>query len=227
MHAEATDATLRRRALAARLSGLYALTPDVDDTESLAASVRAAIAGGARAVQYRHKRADAALRAAQARALAACCRDGGALFIVNDDPALAAAVGADGVHVGADDGDLASARALVGDGALVGVSCYDDLARAEAAVRAGADYVAFGSLYPSSVKPGARRAPLSLLARARALGVPVVAIGGIDATNAAQAVGAGADAVAVISAVFGTHDPAEARAAAARIAHAIAHAPPR
>ncbi len=117
----------------------------------------------------------------------------GGLFIVNDDAALAVDAGADGVHVGADDGDIAAARDIVGPDRIVGVSCYDDLALAQAAVAAGADYVAFGSFFPSTVKPLARRAEISLLGRARALGVPVVAIGGITAINARELIRAGAE----------------------------------
>jgi len=218
----ATDGAAARRGLARRLAGLYALTPDDDDTARLTARVGAAQAGGARAIQYRHKTANAALRHTQAAALAALLATSGAasstLFIINDDPVLAAAVGADGVHVGADDASLEAARAAVGSARLVGVSCYDDFARAEAAVRGGADYVAFGSFFVSATKPAARRADRALLARARTLGVPVVAIGGIDAGNARALAEAGADAVAVIRAVFDHADDAAVTRAAAAIA---------
>jgi len=218
MSATPTDA---RRSRAERLSGLYAITPERGDAGALVAAVRDAIDGGARVVQYRRKALVPAVRQAEAARLAALCRERGVLFIVNDDPALAVAVGADGVHVGEDDADLAAARACVGPDALVGVSCYNELPRAHRAVAAGADYVAFGSLFPSSVKPGARRASLDLLRSARDLGVPVVGIGGIDASNAASVIDAGAAAVAVISAVF---DADDVTAAASRIAHACAAA---
>jgi thiamine-phosphate pyrophosphorylase len=142
----------------------------------------------------------------------------GALYIVNDDPVLAAAVGADGVHVGADDASIVAARELVGPDRLIGVSCYDDFTRAEYAVRAGADYVAFGSFYPSASKPDARRAHVGLLHRAQSLGVPVVAIGGIDAGNARALVDAGAHAVAVIRDVFAHDDAAAVTLAAAALA---------
>jgi len=208
MSAAATDddAAARRRARARRLRGLYAITPDLADTARLLARVEAALEGGAAAIQYRNKTADAATRHAQAAALARATRARGALLVVNDDAALAALVDADGVHLGEDDRSVAAARALLGPERIVGVSCYDDFARAEAAVAAGADYVAFGSFFPSGVKPQARRASLALLGRAAGLGVPVVAIGGIDADNAGTLVAAGADAVAVISAVFGAPD---------------------
>ena len=192
----------RRRVRAARLAGLYAVTPDLADTAGLARGVGAALAGGERAIQYRNKAADSDLARAQAAAIARICAARGGLYIVNDDPALAAAVDADGVHLGEGDGAIAEARELIGPERIIGVSCYNRFERAEAAVAAGADYVAFGSFYASNVKPGARRADVSLLERARALGVPVVAIGGITAQNAQALFAAGADAVAVISAVF-------------------------
>ena len=203
MHAEATEARALR---ALRLRGLYAVTPELDDTALLRRQVDAAITGGANAVQYRSKSEDRALRATQARVLAELCRSRDVLFIVNDDAELAAEVGADGVHLGEDDGPLAVARLVLGPGAVIGVSCYNDLARARAMADEGADYLAFGSLYASSIKPVARRASLELLNRARSLGVRIVGIGGIDAENAGDVIEAGADAVAVISAVFAAED---------------------
>jgi len=215
--ARTDDALARRRARARRIAGLYAVTPDLADTAELTARVAAALAGGAAAIQYRNKVADAALRHAQAHALARLHALRGGLLIVNDDAALAAEIGADGVHVGEDDASIAAAREIVGPDRLVGASCYNDLGRARAAVAAGADYIAFGSFFASAVKPNARRAELELLASARALDVPVVAIGGITADNASSLVGAGADAVAVITAVFDAPDvEVAARAIAAR-----------
>ena len=211
------DALARRRARARRIAGLYAVTPDLADTADLTARVTAALAGGAAAIQYRNKVADVALRQAQAQALARVHALRGGVLIINDHAALAAAVGADGVHVGEDDASIVAAREIVGPDRLVGASCYNDLDRARAAVAAGADYIAFGSFFASTVKPNARRAELELLAAARSLEVPVVAIGGITADNAPSLVGAGADAVAVITAVFDAPDvEAAARAIAVR-----------
>jgi thiamine-phosphate pyrophosphorylase len=189
-----------------RLAGLYAVTPDLADTDDLVARVTAVLAGGACAIQYRNKTAGHELRRAQASALARVHAARGGLYIINDDVELAAAVGADGVHIGEDDGGIAAARAMLGPERIVGVSCYNDFACAETAVAAGADYVAFGSFFASTVKPGARRADVRLLERARSLGVPVVAIGGITAGNASELFAAGADAVAVISDIFGARD---------------------
>jgi len=189
--------------------GLYAITPDEADTARLAGRVRAALEGGAAAVQYRNKAASAALRRAQASTLLALCRAHGAPLIVNDDLDLAIAIEADGVHLGVDDGDLATARRRLGPRRLLGVSCYDRLDRAIAAAQQGADYIALGSVFPSATKPGAVRAPLALFGAARgAVGLPLVAIGGITVGNAPAAIAAGADAVAVISALFDAPDVA-------------------
>lgn len=189
--------------------GLYALTPDEPETAALVAAVRAALAGGAAAVQYRNKRAAATLRRSQAAALAALCRERAVPLIVNDDVELALEVGAAGVHLGRDDGDLRVARARLGPGRLLGASCYDRVDRAVTAVAAGADYVAFGSVFPSPTKPDAARAPLALFGEAkRQVAVPLVAIGGITLANAPAAIAAGADAVAVISALFDADDVA-------------------
>lgn len=204
----------RRAARAARIAGLYAVTPDLADTPQLAAKVAAALDGGASVVQYRNKLASGELRRAQAHALARVHALRGGLFIVNDDPMLAVDVDADGVHVGEDDADLADARRQVGPDRVIGVSCYDSLARARDAVESGADYIAFGSFFASSVKPAARHAETSLLQRARDLGVPIVAIGGITSENAAVLIEAGAHATAVISDVFGHDDPAHVTRAA-------------
>jgi thiamine-phosphate pyrophosphorylase len=191
-----------------KLRGLYAITPETTDSAHLEASVRtlfAAAANDCAALQYRNKSGTQAIRLDQARCLAALARASRVPFIVNDDVQLAVAVGADGVHIGRDDGDIGAARAAL-RGKLVGVSCYDDLATARSAVTSGADYVAFGSVFPSNTKPQAVRAPLALFRAAKALGVPLVAIGGITAQNAPAVLDAGADALAVISALFDAPD---------------------
>jgi thiamine-phosphate pyrophosphorylase len=199
------------RAAGGAIRGLYAVTPDIAATGELVRQVEAALAGGARAVQYRNKSADERLRLEQAGALLALCRRHGVPLIINDHPALALAVGADGVHLGAADGSVREARDRLGAEVLVGVSCYNLLRNALDAERAGADYVAFGSFFASAVKPDAVRAPLALLGEAkRVLSIPVVAIGGITLQNARRLIAAGADAVAVISALFAAPDIARA-----------------
>lgn len=203
--------------------GLYAITdgprPDLLDV------VARALSGGASWLQYRDKSTDAARRYAEATALRQLCRDRGASFIINDDIALARAVDADGVHLGKNDDDIVAARAALGDRAIIGVSCYDSLQRAQEATRAGASYLAFGAFFPSPTKPLAPSAPIELLRQSAALGLPRVAIGGITPDNGASLVDAGADYLAVISAVFGATD---VRTAAQRItdlfpSHRISH----
>ncbi len=194
-----------------RLAGLYAITPDSSDSHALIECVREAMNGSApqcwAALQYRNKRAGAAQRAAEARALGKLCAEHGVPLIVNDDVELALVASADGVHLGAGDGDLGAARGRVGS-RLLGASCYGSLEAARSAVSAGADYVAFGSVFPSPTKPAALRAPLALFAQARSLGVPLVAIGGITLENATEVIRAGADCIAVISALFDAPDVA-------------------
>ncbi|OHX12153.1 thiamine-phosphate diphosphorylase [Chromobacterium sphagni] len=201
---------MRTATMPNRIEGLYAVTPDSDDSERLLELAAAALEGGARVLQYRDKSRNPARRLWQANLLASLCRSRGAAFIVNDDVQLALAVGADGVHLGRDDGDIAAARARLGPAAIIGASCYDQLALARRAAAAGASYVAFGAVFPSRTKPGAVAAPLSLFAEAAELKLPRVAIGGITAANAGQAVQAGADAIAVIGGLFEQLDPAAA-----------------
>ena len=197
----------RVKARSDQVRGLYAITPDESDTAALVGKVRQALAGGARIVQYRNKAAGAELRRSQGAALLALCRAERVPMILNDDVELALALGADGVHLGRGDGDVAAARARLGGGRLLGASCYDRLDLAEYARDAGADYVAFGSAFPSVTKPGAQRVPLSLYFEAKArLGLPIVAIGGITRENAGALIAAGADAVAVISDLFAAPD---------------------
>ena len=190
--------------------GLYAITPDERDTARLLARVRAVVDAGACWLQYRNKTADDRLRREQASALLPLCRAAGVPLIVNDDWRLAAAIGADGAHLGEDDGELGEARAALGSDTLLGASCYDSLERARDAVTRGANYVAFGAFFPSPTKPHARRACPTLLQASAALGVPRVAIGGITPDNGRALVAAGADLLAVISGVFDAPDPAAA-----------------
>jgi thiamine-phosphate pyrophosphorylase len=191
--------------------GLYAITVQrYPDLQALAADIQAATAGGAAVIQFRDKSTDAAWRLKAARTALGLCRTAGVPLIINDDLDLARAVGADGVHLGRDDGDFKAMRAAAGPGLLLGVSCYNQLERAAAAVAAGADYLAFGSMYPSGTKPGAVHCGLEVLGEARHLGRPVVAIGGITPENGGPLIEAGADFLAVIEAVFGAPDVRQA-----------------
>ena len=190
-----------------RWRGLYAITSDGVAGDLLLRQVDDVLRGGARLVQYRDKHSGADERRQTAQALRALCHCHGARLIINDDVQLALAVDADGVHLGASDGDLAQARRTLGPDRLLGASCYADFDLAIRAHAAGADYVAFGAVYPSPTKPHAPRAPHALFARCRAeLGIASCAIGGITVANAATLVAAGADLLAVISDLYATPD---------------------
>lgn len=189
-----------------RVHGLYALTPDEADTRRLVGLVQAAVDGGASLVQYRNKTASPELRREQAAALSTICRRAGVPLIVNDDLAVALEIDADGVHLGRDDGDIATARARL-PGKLLGASCYNDVQRAIAAASAGADYVAFGRFFESKTKPGDIRASLDLVADVRRrVRLPIVAIGGITLEQTPALIAGGVDAVAVVSALFSSPD---------------------
>jgi thiamine-phosphate pyrophosphorylase len=191
---------------------LYAVTPDglAADPARLLDACAAAIAGGARLLQYRDKRSAPDARQRNAEALRALCRASSTRFIVNDDMQLAKAVGADGVHLGKSDGALAAARALLGAEALIGASCSSDLARAEAALAAGASYVAFGRFFASNTKPDAPPADVAVLAQARKrFAAPICAIGGVTPDNGALLLSSGADWLAAVDGLFGTGDPAD------------------
>ncbi|HEX5354131.1 MAG TPA: thiamine phosphate synthase [Rhodanobacteraceae bacterium] len=204
----------QRQATARQLAkGLYAITDG--PRGDLLASARAALQGGAAMLQYRDKTGDAERRLCEVHALAGLCGEFGVPLIINDDIELARAGGATGVHLGEHDSGIAEARAMLGGAAIIGVSCYDSLQTARDAALAGADYLAFGAFFPSVTKPGARRAKPVLLRDARELGLPLVAIGGITPENGGSLIAAGADFLAVVSAVFGARD---IRAAARRFA---------
>jgi thiamine-phosphate pyrophosphorylase len=197
--------------------GVYAITPETADTGKLLAQVEAALSGGVAAVQYRDKSTDVARRHEQASELITLCHRYNVPLIVNDDLRLADLCGADGVHLGRDDGSLREARIILGKHKLIGASCYQSLDQARAAQAAGADYVAFGSFFPSSTKPAAARADAELLRQAtQAIHVPIVAIGGITPANAPALLDAGADSLAVLTALF---DATDIRTAAQYLNH--------
>ena len=197
----------------ARLAGVYLVTPDTDSRgfDVVLEVVEQAVHAGVGVVQYRDKRASIDQRLDRASRLVALTHAAGALLIVNDNVEVAIDSGADGVHLGRDDGDLPAARHRLETG-LLGVSCYNELASAHRAVAAGADAIAFGSMFASVTKPAAVRAPLTLLTTARAMWPQqrIVAIGGINADNIAAVAQAGAHAAAVLDAVFGAQTPAQA-----------------
>jgi thiamine-phosphate pyrophosphorylase len=199
--------------------GLYAIT----DCRPIAGRtmiehVSLAIDGGAVLIQYREKHRSAEQRGREARALATLCHERDIPLIINDDIELAAACGAAGVHLGREDAPVTQARRRLGRQAIIGVSCYNRLERARAAVGTGASYVAFGRFFPSNTKPEAELALPALLAQARReITLPIVAIGGITSENGAELIRAGADLLAVIQGVFGQSDIRAAAQAYARL----------
>lgn len=202
------------------IHGLYAITdPALIPDRQLLPAAEAALRGGARLLQYRDKTATPAQRRHRASQLQTLCRQYGALFLVNDDPALAADIEADGVHIGQSDGGIARARQRLGPDKIIGVTCHGDLTLAEQAAEAGADYVAFGRFFPSRTKPQAPPADSAILQQARKqLAIPLVAIGGIDAENGSRLLEQGADALAVIHALFSSPAPEHVEQAARRLA---------
>jgi len=187
--------------------GIYLITPDNADTDDLINQVRPLIQEGIIWLQYRNKIANPSLAYEQAQALRPLCQAAGVPLIINDNIELAQAIGADGVHLGEDDDEIAAARLCLGDQAIIGASCYDSLSRAQQAVAAGANYIAFGAFFSSRSKGNTRTATLDLLQQSAALNVPRVAIGGITPEHAATLRHAGADMIAVISGIFSASDP--------------------
>ena len=182
--------------------GLYAITKTENKTaEQILADVSEAIRAGIQILQYRDKQAVDAIYLAGA--LKELCHTNNIPLIINDDLVLAKRIGADGVHIGKEDGLLSHARELLGHQAIIGVSCYDSVDLAQQAQQQSADYVAFGRFFPSSSKPLAAVAHLSSLQYAQAcINIPIVAIGGILPDNGAELLDAGADLLAVIGGIF-------------------------
>ncbi|HWV15367.1 MAG TPA: thiamine phosphate synthase [Cellvibrio sp.] len=184
---------------------LYAITDSrLMPDEILFNRVSAALAGGCRWLQYRDKSSNSARRLQDSQKLLQLCNQHQAKLIINDDPQLAHQINAQGVHLGQGDGDVKAARELLGPGAIIGVTCHDSLELAQKAIADGASYIAFGRFFSSNTKPGARPAPLSLLADARKQfpHTMIVAIGGITTENAHQVLAAGADSIAVCHSLF-------------------------
>jgi thiamine-phosphate pyrophosphorylase len=194
----------------AAIRGVYAITPDEANTDIMLAKVEAALQGGIHVLQYRNKLANHKLQTQQARLLLPMCRQYNVPLIINDSIKLCMTLDADGVHLGADDGNLAEARQRLGANKILGASCYNRLDLALAAAQAGADYAAFGACFASGTKPNAPVAALSLFNDAKhSVNIPLVAIGGITLQNAPLAMAAGADAIAVVGALFNVNNNAQ------------------
>jgi thiamine-phosphate pyrophosphorylase len=195
--------------MAYSINGLYAITPDIADTDLLLAKVEAALRGGVNMLQYRNKTANHKLQTQQARAILPLCHQYNVPLIINDSVKLCLTLDADGVHLGADDCNLVEVRARLGFSRILGASCYNRFDLALQAQKAGASYVAFGACFSSSTKPNATKASLDLFEQAKKLQIPSVAIGGITLENAAKLKESGADAIAVIGALFNAADIAK------------------
>jgi thiamine-phosphate pyrophosphorylase len=190
-----------------KIRGLYAITPDETDTDMLLTKVEAALQGGINVLQYRNKQASYQLQTQQASAILPLCKQYQVPFLINDSIELCLTLNADGVHVGADDGNIAEVRTKLGANKILGASCYNRFDLALSAQQAGASYVAFGACFASSTKPNAPMASLDLFKQAKAqLHIPAVAIGGITLSNALLVIEAGASAIAVINAIFSAGD---------------------
>ncbi|MCM2264009.1 MAG: bifunctional hydroxymethylpyrimidine kinase/phosphomethylpyrimidine kinase [Desulfuromonadales bacterium] len=188
------------------IKGLYFITPSASGEQVLAAT-RAALCGGARVIQYRDKERTCEVQVELGRQIGEMCRKGGATFLVNDAPALARDCDADGVHLGQGDSSVAEARSILGKGKLIGVSTRT-VEQARQAEQAGADYIGLGAMFPTGSKDDAELVGVERLRQVRqAVGLPIVAIGGISYGNAAEVIDAGADALAVISAIAADPQP--------------------
>lgn len=182
------------------LRGLYAITRESGGkTDRLLSDVQSALLGGVRMLQYRDKSASQNQRKQEARELRALCDDYDTRLIINDDLELAADTGADGVHLGKNDESITAARTLLGADAIIGVSCYNQITLAKKKEQQGADYIAFGSFFPSPTKPAAVAAKITLLQAWENHPIPTCAIGGITLGHAPALIAAGADMLAVIS----------------------------
>jgi len=190
--------------------GLYAITPEEPDTRRLFRVVGPVLDQGIALLQYRSKSTDPNLRLEQALGLKLMCLPHDVPLIINDDIALAREIQADGVHLGKDDGNPGAARDELGRDALIGVSCYASIERAQVAKSQGADYLAFGAFFSSPTKPQAAVADPRLLHDAKRFGLPLAAIGGIQPHNVSTLRDAGADLIAVVSGLWDARDPAQA-----------------
>ena len=185
------------------IKGLYAITPDSADLNTLIQKTKSAIEGGAFMVQYRSKIQDRDVKMQQCATILRLCREYEIPCIVNDDVDMCRILEADGVHLGEKDDNIAEVRHMLGEDAIIGSSCYDQLDRAKSAQKEGASYVAFGAMFPTSTKPNAPRATLALLKEAkREIQIPIVAIGGITVNNAHDVIKTGIDAIAVINSLY-------------------------
>ena len=202
------------------IKGLYAITPDSADLNTLIQKTQLAIEGGAFMVQYRSKIHDRDVKMQQCAAILRLCREYDVPCIVNDDVEICRVLKADGVHLGEKDDNIAEVRHILGEDAIIGSSCYDQLNRAKQAQKEGASYIAFGAVFPTPTKPNAPRATLELLREAKSeIQIPIVAIGGITMNNAHDVIETGIDAIAVITNLYESNSIKEAAETLSQMFH--------
>lgn len=187
--------------------GLYIITEDSLEFDTLLLKTEQALMAGAEILQYRNKIQDYPVRVKQAQEIQSLCHDYKATFIINDDVVLAREIKADGVHLGTEDMQPQQARSILGKDSIIGVSCYNNINLAIESTNASADYIAFGPFFPSQKKPGAKKADIKIIQQAKKrINKPIIAIGGITPDNGKSLVEAGADFLASINAVYGAED---------------------
>jgi thiamine-phosphate pyrophosphorylase len=190
-----------------KFPNLYAISPAEANTQILLTKVESALKAGVHLVQYRDKSLNSSIRIEQAKALRTLCNQYNTLLLINDDMELAKMCKADGVHLGQSDSTLLTAREYLGENAIIGITCHDNLDLAQKAVNTGADYISFGCFFPSKTKPHAKPASLSVLTKAKEqFKLPIVAIGGITKENAQLLIEAGADSLAMSAGLFDNPD---------------------
>jgi len=183
-----------------KITGIYAITPNRIDIDTVE---RVIVEHNINLLQYRNKTTNAQTQLDEITQLQRLCLKHHTLFIINDDINLAKKISADGVHLGKNDGSIQSAREQLGLDVIIGISCYNNIELAQNAQNQGANYVAFGALFPSKTKPDAPKCELDTIAQAKqALSIPIVGIGGVNFDNKQQAFNAGCDSVAMINQLF-------------------------
>ena len=195
------------------LNGLYVITDKrLIQRKCFVETVEKALRGGAKIVQLREKNTPYEEVVQLGNNLLELTKDYGVPLIINDSPHIAKEVGADGVHLGGDDMSISEARRVLGESAMIGISCYGITGRGIMAEKQGADYVAFGTPFDTPTKPDRKPTPFTVLKEAKRLitEIPIFAIGGINVENAQLVLETGVDGISVITSVFGSNDPEKA-----------------
>ena len=187
------------------INGIYAITPDWEDTRQLIIKTEELLSNKINLLQYRNKKASKQLRMTQAKELQALCHHYQVPFIINDDYELCGILNADGIHLGKDDITIEEVRGRLGNNIIVGISCYNDFERVNEMMTTNCDYIALGACFPTNTKPNAPHASLNFLENVVEISIkPVVAIGGINLDNCLPIINSGVNAIAMINALYST-----------------------